>query len=183
MTQTKRRRHDPDLRARILDAALNVIAAHGVAGTTHRKVAEAAGVPLGSLTHRFRTLDELLIEAFRSLSEDVAARYRTTLGAATTPGEAREAVVELICGGIWATPRTLALSYELYAYGARNPAVLRVQRDWMAMRRAALERHFPPETARIIDAFLEGAAIHIAAHPDLITIEEVRRVIARLTAE
>ena len=39
------RRHDPHRRSRIVDACLDVIAAHGVAGTSHRRVAAAADVP------------------------------------------------------------------------------------------------------------------------------------------
>jgi len=46
----RRRRKDPGRRDRIIDACLEVIAEHGVAGTSHRRVAAAAGVPLGSMT-------------------------------------------------------------------------------------------------------------------------------------
>lgn len=181
MSDTRRRRHDPDLRDRILEATLDVIAAHGVAGTTHRKVAQAADVSLGSLTHRFACLDDLLVEAFRSLTARVSARYRETLDAAASVDDAREAVAHLICGEVWTSPRTMALTYELYAYGTRNSAIRQVQLDWMAMSHASLERHFPPQTARILDAFLEGATIHNATSPDLISRADVRRVIDRLT--
>ncbi|MDF2847508.1 MAG: TetR family transcriptional regulator, partial [Oerskovia sp.] len=40
------RRVDPDRKDRIVDAALDVIAEHGVGGATHRVVAAAADVPL-----------------------------------------------------------------------------------------------------------------------------------------
>lgn len=36
-------RYDPGRRERIIDACLDVIAEHGVAGTSHRRVAAAAG--------------------------------------------------------------------------------------------------------------------------------------------
>ena len=47
------RRVDPNRRQRIIDACLDVIAERGVAGTSHRIVAEAADVPLGSMTYHF----------------------------------------------------------------------------------------------------------------------------------
>ena len=49
MKQPSRRRYDPDRRNRIIEAALDVIEIHGVAGATHRRIAEAANVPLGRL--------------------------------------------------------------------------------------------------------------------------------------
>ncbi|MFH5775492.1 TetR/AcrR family transcriptional regulator [Paracoccus sp. NGMCC 1.201697] len=181
MTETRKRRYDPDRRDRIIDAALDVIAARGVAGTTHRRVAEAANVPLGSMTYHFAGIDDLLVETFRRFSMSAAALYRARLEAATTPDEAREAVVDLISGGLWATQRNMLLSFELYAYAARNPRLREVLVDWMAESRAALQRHFPPATARVLDAFLEGVTIHNTNSENLISRDEVREIVARLT--
>jgi TetR/AcrR family transcriptional regulator, regulator of biofilm formation and stress response len=49
-TISAQRRYDPSRRNRIIDACLDLISQNGVAGTTHRKVADAADVPLGSMT-------------------------------------------------------------------------------------------------------------------------------------
>ena len=51
-------------RRRILAGALEVLAAHGVEGTTHRSVAQAAGVSLSTTTYHFESLDDLLVRAF-----------------------------------------------------------------------------------------------------------------------
>jgi TetR/AcrR family transcriptional regulator, regulator of biofilm formation and stress response len=59
------RRHDPGRRDRIIDAAIRVIGAEGIAGLSHRSVAGEADVPLGSTTYHFASLDELLIAALR----------------------------------------------------------------------------------------------------------------------
>ena len=69
------RRFDPHRRERILDAAIEVIAEHGVAGTTHRLIAAAADVPLGSLTYHFASLADLRGAGFRRLSERLSAAY------------------------------------------------------------------------------------------------------------
>ncbi len=52
-------------RVEILDAALRLIVESGVDAVTHRRVAAAAGVPLGSTTYYFDSREHLLREAFR----------------------------------------------------------------------------------------------------------------------
>jgi DNA-binding transcriptional regulator YbjK len=55
-----RRPRDPaGRRQTIIDAATRVIAEAGLAELTHRRVAEVAGVPVGSTTYYFKDLDEL----------------------------------------------------------------------------------------------------------------------------
>ena len=54
---------------KILEATLRVIARDGVRGTTHRAVANEAGVQLSLTTYYFGDLNELLSVTFRSLME------------------------------------------------------------------------------------------------------------------
>ena len=63
------RRHDPERRQRIIDAAIRVVGAKGLAGLSHRTVAAEADVPLGSTTYHFKTLDELMVAALRQANE------------------------------------------------------------------------------------------------------------------
>ncbi|GJD62917.1 TetR/AcrR family transcriptional regulator [Methylobacterium frigidaeris] len=177
------RRHDPDRRARILRATLDVVAEHGVAGTTHRRIAAVADVPLGSMTYHFASLDDLLTEAFTLLADTVAARFTERLAAAGTRAEACEAVVDLVVDDSWATPRNLLLSYELYAYAARVPALRGVMQGWMGKSRAALEQHFAPGTARALDAMIEGLSIHRSVDLEPAGRAEVRAIVARLTGD
>jgi DNA-binding transcriptional regulator YbjK len=174
------RRHDPGRRARIIQSTLDVIAEHGVAGTTHRRVAAAADVPLGSMTYHFKDMDELLTAAFTRLADTVAARFTARLSAASTVDEACEAVVDLVLNDEWATPRTMLLSYELYAFAARNPPLRQVMRNWMANSRAALAQHFAPDTAKALDAMIEGLTIHRSVDPQPADRREVRAIVERL---
>ena len=77
------RRHDPGRRDRLIGAALTVLAEKGVAATSHREIARAADVPLGSMTYHFASLDEVLAEAFTRHAEAVAAVFDARLRAAT----------------------------------------------------------------------------------------------------
>src|SRR4051794_31902794 len=79
---TRRRRYDPGRRARIVAACLDVIAETGVAGASHRRVAEAANVPLGSMTYHFSGMDELLHEAFSRFADSASEDFHRRMAAA-----------------------------------------------------------------------------------------------------
>jgi TetR/AcrR family transcriptional regulator, regulator of biofilm formation and stress response len=124
-TPRRARRHDPERRDRLIDAALTVIADRGVAGTTHREIARAADVPLGSMTYHFTGIHEVLVEAFTRHAESVAAVCDQRLAAAADRDEAVEAVITLVSAGVFGSSRDLVLTVELYAAAARPPALAR----------------------------------------------------------
>jgi DNA-binding transcriptional regulator YbjK len=161
-TPPSKRRLDPDRRSRIIDAALDVIAEQGVAGTTHRRVAAAADVPLGSMTYHFTSMDELLREAFTRFAESGSAGFSRAMAAVGNREEARATVVNLISASADGPPRVLVLTHELYTLAAREPAFRRITRDWMARDRATFEAHFDPATARLLNALIEGLVLHQA---------------------
>lgn len=174
------RRADPERRDRIVDACLDVIARSGVAGTSHRRVAAAAGVPLGSMTYHFTGMDELLREAFTRFARSVGDRFERRLAEAADAAEARQAVAAFIADDALSTRRELVLTHELYTLAAREPAFREITDAWMSRSRAALERHFDPTTARLLDALVEGLTIHRALdtrpHDAAVAVEGVRRL-------
>ncbi|MGD1110405.1 MAG: helix-turn-helix domain-containing protein, partial [Mycobacterium sp.] len=48
-------------RTRVLDAALNLFAAHGVSGTSLQMIADAVGITKAAIYHQFRTKDQIVI--------------------------------------------------------------------------------------------------------------------------
>ncbi len=174
------RRNDPDRRDRIIDACLDVIADVGVAGASHRKVAEAAGVPLGSMTYHFSGMDELLREAFGRFATSVSDRFVRRMDAVADAPAARRAVVDLILKDVLGDWRDLVLTHELYTLAARNDDFRSITAAWMARSRAALERHFDPETARMLDALIEGLTIHRALDDRSRDADEVVRAVDRV---
>jgi DNA-binding transcriptional regulator YbjK len=174
------RRHDPGRRDRLIDAAITVIAEHGVAGASHREIARAADVPLGSMTYHFSSLDEILAEAFTRHADTVASVFDQRLGAATDRAGAIEAVVQLVSADLLGSNRDLVLSVELYVAAARKPELRAVTQAWMRRSRQALERHFDATTARELDALIEGLVLHSALSTDPMTPDEMRHAIERL---
>jgi DNA-binding transcriptional regulator YbjK len=156
------RRPDPGRRDRIIDACLDVIAQVGVAGASHRRIAEAANVPLGSMTYHFAGMQELLHDAFTRFATTISDQADTRMAEAGSVEEARRALVAHIAEDLFGTQRDLVLTHELYTLAAREPAYRDITNAWMARSRAALERHFDPRTARMLDALVEGLSIHRA---------------------
>ncbi|MGW8482419.1 TetR/AcrR family transcriptional regulator [Microbacterium sp. NPDC055903] len=176
-------RYDPERRDRIVEACLEVIAERGVAGTTHRKVAAAAGVPLGSMTYHFAGIDELLREAFTRFSHEIADGFEARLSRATTRDAAKDAVVALIEHDVFAGRRELVLSHELYTLAARDERYRELTSAWMARSRAALERHFDPATARLLDAMIEGISIHSALDVEPLERTVLREAVDRIVGD
>ena len=65
------------MRARLLEATLELIAEEGWAQTSTQKICKRAGVSRGAQTHHFPTKDSLLIAAVR----EIVARYQVELDA------------------------------------------------------------------------------------------------------
>jgi DNA-binding transcriptional regulator YbjK len=176
------RRKDPGRRDRIIDACLDVIAESGVAGASHRRVAAAAGVPLGSMTYHFAGMDELLVEAFTRFARSVSDQFEQRMTAATDIESARRAVADLITRDVFGSQRDLVLTHELYTLASREPAYRVITNAWMTRSRAALERHFDPVTAQMLDALIEGLTIHRALDIKPQDPALVRTAIERITA-
>ncbi|HEX8346886.1 MAG TPA: TetR family transcriptional regulator [Actinoplanes sp.] len=178
-TSRRTRRHDPRRRDRLIDAALTVIAERGVAGTTHREIARAADVPLGSMTYHFTGLDEILVEAFTRHADAVARIFDQRMAAAADRDAAIDAVITLVCEDLFGSQDDLVLTVELYVAAARNPALRAVTQAWMQRSRQALERHFDPTTARELDALIEGLTLHSSLSTDPMTAPQIRHAIER----
>ena len=171
------RRHDPDRRGRILQAALDVVAEHGVARTTHRLIAAHADVPLGSLTYHFNGLDDLLAQAFGLHAERMGVLYAAHFADARTRSQFVDAVTDLIQGGATTTSSDWVIAYELYLAALRDPALRAVTDAWMQASRSVLERHVDADTARAVDALVEGLVLHQTLSTSLLSRRQVRGVV------
>ncbi|MFI9155206.1 TetR/AcrR family transcriptional regulator [Streptomyces sp. NPDC053367] len=171
---------DPQRRERILDAALDLIAEEGVAGVSHRKIAGRAGVPLGSMTYHFSGIDDLLREAFGRFVEHFVAVFDAHLSAPAGREEARQAVADLVHVLSEGSRRDLVLTQELYTLAARRPEYRELTHEWMRRSRVHLEKHFDPDTARQLDALIEGLTLHRALaqepHGRALTLEAISRI-------
>ncbi|MEV5433699.1 TetR family transcriptional regulator [Streptomyces sp. NPDC052701] len=173
---------DPQRRERILAATLDLIGDEGVAGVSHRKIAARAGVPLGSMTYHFTGIDDLLRQAFTRFADRIVAVFEQHLGRATGPEQAREAVTDLVHALSEGAVRDLVLTQELYTLAARHPQYRELTQAWMRRSRRLLEQHFDADTARQLDALIEGLTLHRALDGSPHGRDLTRRAVARITA-
>ncbi|MFE9700808.1 TetR/AcrR family transcriptional regulator [Streptomyces sp. NPDC006270] len=169
------RRYDPERRTRIIDAALRVIAARGMAGLSHRTVAAEADVPLGSTTYHFGSLDELLVAALRRCNEHFVQELRgsAVLAGPEAGGGAEAAAGDAVSVGLadeltrllgrwFAGERgAIELEYELYLAALRRPVLRPVAAEWTEEAVTLLSRRTDPETARALVALMDGVCLQV----------------------
>ncbi|MFD4019455.1 TetR/AcrR family transcriptional regulator [Streptomyces sindenensis] len=170
------RRYDPERRTRIIDAALAVIAADGMAGLSHRTVAARADVPLGSTTYHFASLDELLVAALRRCNENFVQALRSSGLFAEEGGAGRgeegagqgaagaglaEELTRLLDRWFAGERGAIELEYELYLAALRRPALRPVAAEWTEEAVALLSRRTDPQTARALVALMDGVCLQV----------------------
>jgi TetR/AcrR family transcriptional regulator, fatty acid metabolism regulator protein len=85
MNHHSARGHDPDKRARILEAAMRVFASKGFFGAKVSDIAEDAGVADGTIYLYFKSKDDILISLFETQMERVNAELTRAVGQADGP--------------------------------------------------------------------------------------------------
>lgn len=155
------RRYDPDRRQRIIEAAIRVVGEKGLAGLSHRSVAAAADVPLGSTTYHFTTLDELMVAALRQVNEGFA-KVVAAYGGLDDPAADLVTALARILGDWLSGDRTaVELEYELYLAALRRPALRPVAAEWADDLAERLARRTDPVTARALVALMDGICLQV----------------------
>ncbi|MFE2293677.1 TetR/AcrR family transcriptional regulator [Streptomyces sp. NPDC059452] len=199
------RRYDPERRTRIIDAALRVIAADGIAGLSHRTVAAEADVPLGSTTYHFGSLDELLTAALRRSNENFARALRDSEAFAAQPAEcaARPAgggpgvedgagagggpgalladqLTQVLEEWFAGDRGAIELEYELYLAALRRPVLRPVAAEWAESAVETLSTRTDPATARALVALLEGVCLQVLLTGSAFDADYTREMLARV---
>ena len=158
-------------------SALEVLARDGVAGITHRAVATAADVPLGSVTYHFTTLDDLVQHAFEAHVEELASRFEARLASCGDGDDLIDTIASAITDDLAGLPNELAVTYELYGGAVRRPATRRLTQRWMERAEDALAEHFDRTTARLVDVVVEGLMVRTSIAQQPMSKDEVRALL------
>ena len=115
-------------------AVLRLFEQDGAAAVTHRAVAREAGLPLAAATYYFENIDDLLLTALRSATEQQVDMFRPLAGSGI------RAFAEQLVDWIYNNRATALAQYELMFLAMRRPA-LRVDAElWYAALGNALDQ-------------------------------------------
>jgi DNA-binding transcriptional regulator YbjK len=174
------RPRDPEARRAALAAAVvEVVAEVGIGRTTHRAVAARAGLPLGTTTYYFPTLDDLVATGLAHATEALRAEldaWSARLGTATDPAATLAGLVV----GYLADRRRARVEYELYVAAARNPALRPLAETWLHGLRDLLIPHTGATAARDVAALVDGAVLQALATDTKLNRADLTAAIRRL---
>jgi DNA-binding transcriptional regulator YbjK len=145
-------------------AALQVVVDNGVEGLTHRAVAAVAGVPLGSTTYHFATLDDLLsaaiVEAKKATEIQIAA-WAATLG---PDSDLLESVVNYVMDTLTSNWGRMVVEHELYMAALRRPQLRVLSREWDEAFPAVLSQHTDAVRAHTVALVVDGMFVRAFIH-------------------
>ncbi|GAA2996193.1 TetR/AcrR family transcriptional regulator [Actinokineospora diospyrosa] len=159
------RRRDPLRRARIVEAAVEVIAESGLAALTHRAAAARARVPLGSTTYYFADLDELLEAAVRAVAERNVGRLRRWADSLTPGADLPVELAEFLVTLATRHRATSVSAYELYSAALRRPGLRAASTSWDAMLTEVFRAHMDRPTATAMTAMFDGLLFQALVSP------------------
>ncbi|MFF1481227.1 TetR/AcrR family transcriptional regulator [Streptomyces sp. NPDC058301] len=181
----------PDRRTLLADTAIDLVAATGLRGLTHRAVDAAAGLPAGSTSYYFRTRTALIGACYQRLAELDLGDFD---GDGPPPAPDRDAVAAAIAALLYrwlTTGRARQLArFELSLEAARRPELEpELHRAGLGARAraaallAGLGAARPEESAELLVGWtdgllydrLAGALAHSRPAPDLAELTGVAR--------
>ncbi|MFJ9780282.1 TetR/AcrR family transcriptional regulator [Amycolatopsis sp. NPDC101161] len=171
--------NDPERRARIAQAAIEVVAKRGIDGVTHRAVAAAAGVPLGSTTYHFATLDDLLEVALHEAAEKNVHALKEWESALPPDADFAAALADLVMGYINEQYRDTVVEYDLYVAALHRPALRKASAAWDDALIAFFGSRTDPLTGRLLAGLFCGLLMQAALADPRPTREEIETLFRR----
>lgn len=161
----------------LLQTTLRLIADEGIDAVSHRSVAEAAGVPLGSTTYWFSSRQDMLRQALEHFARLEIESLREHLGAVLGRHLSRKRLVDeftdLLAPQLGQARWRTVAQYAFLNEAARQPELEPVCREWTLAWQEALVEVFsslgtrePELEARMFLAMLDGLLLEQLATPD-----------------
>ncbi|MFE0027744.1 TetR/AcrR family transcriptional regulator [Amycolatopsis sp. NPDC059021] len=169
---------DPQRRERMITAAERVVIGAGLAGLSHRAVAEEAGVPLGSTTYYFATLSELRQAALRRLLENYRAWLHEWAERIGRPPPAKLVghLTDMVCEGIAEHRQHIVAEFELSVAALRDPEVAEVATGYSAVTTEVLSAMAGKRAALALTAAFNGVHLEALTRPGGLSRRQIASV-------
>ena len=165
-------------RQKIIDATIDVINSHGIAGTTIARVVERADVSMGLVNVHFRSKDALLDEVLQQMARAYRRHWRESVeNAPQEPAARLEAMVladfdsevlNLETLGVWFAFRAQVRARPEYLelVGSREPEQVQlVAAQFDSLNRATGAEHDTAVLQRQLSAMIEGMWTEFHLYP------------------
>ena len=163
--------------ARMIDAVVDVVAKHGISGTTFANVSAAAGVSQGALVFHFKTKDGLLTETLSRLLLEYEQAWRASF-ASTDPLQRILGLVRADFSPTICSRKKLALWFSFWGEAGAQPLYNKIcvaaedarYQAMLSSCRDLVEASGGPDPVLLtnsIDAFTDGLwlQMHIQSQP------------------
>lgn len=172
-------RRDPTRRERIARAAITVVAERGVDKVTHRAVAAAADVPLGSTTYHFATLDDLLALALQQAAQDNVAQLRRWAEGLDEDTDLAAALSDLVLGYLGPERTRTVVEHELYVAALHRPALQQAGTEWDAALMELFTSLTDPVTGRMLSTVFCGLLLQGVVRDPIPRRDEIETIFRR----
>ncbi|MBL0796586.1 MULTISPECIES: TetR/AcrR family transcriptional regulator [unclassified Pseudomonas] len=159
-----------------VEATIKVIAEHGVANSTTRRIAAAAGCPLASLHYVFHTKNDLFYAVYESLF-NLPHQALEHVPAGTTAADTTAEVLRQLITWFIDHPDAAKAQSELFFWALRNDPEMAskiysvaIEATEQALERAVgaeLGEKFLKAASRLLVQLVDGLTIAWSAHGDL----------------
>ncbi len=168
---------------RIAAAAVDVVAKWGVEGLTHRRVAAAARVPLGSMTYHFVSIDDLLAVASELAAERNREAWRSWRESLPPDPDLAEELTRLLIDVFSTKERNRSIvQIELYLAAMRRPALRKISVAWGQVVFDNLVHLTDRMTAHALALMLDSLAIEALVSGEPPARDECLRMFSRVIA-
>ena len=172
----KKQTHDPEGRKRVIAAAAaELIMELGMSNVTHRKVAERAGVPLGSTTQHFANLDELLRAAIVHLSDESTQDLEKLAAKLEKATDIPRTLARMLSVYL-SDPAWVRMETVFYIAYAEHPELRNITTLWNRGLLDVLSRHMDERAAQDIITYGNGVLMRMIQEDAVISEDELARV-------
>lgn len=159
-TTRRPRRHDPDRRKRLTQAAAEVLKRDGFLALNHRTVAAHADVPLGSITYHFDDLDGLLAAALEWISDGELEVLEQWQHSWDLGRNLEDALVNLVLLYTNTRREMSILEYEVHVLAYRRPEMRSLNQRWEVAFAGLLQPHLSDMEIRLVIAMFDGIMLY-----------------------